>query len=230
MVKKCKRCGKLIFFKSKLYNEDFYCTKCAAIVQERDIEEQGKKQEQENKKREQEKKVQAELAKTRNYKADKQLLEDLKKQKRKEQLKDQRNAEKLRLKPLKKKEKLNIKEKITKRQTYNLTFDRDTILKYENLLYIEADIKRLLVIEWVHGKKRIVLNSEREIRRTKAGGFSAEKFQKYVDSKKKNTIEWLIELLNKQGVLRFKYDKIRIVSKKDDLKKELESYLKKYQK
>ena len=229
MIKKCKRCGKLIFFKSKLNNGDFYCTKCVAIVQERDIEEKNKKRRQENKQREQEKIVQAKHKRIRNYIADKQLLEDLKKQKRKEQEKSKRKAEKLRIKLQKKKEKTNIKEEIIKRQTRNMKFDRNTILKYENLLYVEADIKRLLVIEWLHGKKRIVLNNEREVRRTRAGGFSAEKFQKFVDSKKKNTIEWFIELLNKPGVLRFKYDKIKIVSKKDDLKEELESYLKKYQ-
>ena len=123
---------------------------------------------------------------------------------------------------------MDFKGIITKKQTYNLFFDKDTIQKYENLLYIEADIKRILAIEWVNGKKRIVLNSEREIRRTKAGGFSAEKFQKYVDSKKKNTIEWFTELLNKEGVLKPKYDKIKIISKKDELKKELEIYLDKY--
>lgn len=208
---------------------NFYCTKCVAIVQEIDIEEQNKKHEQENKKREQEKIVQAERARIRNNIADKQLLEDLKKQKRKEQEKYQRKAEKLRLKLQKRKEKVNIKEEIVKRQTHNLKFDRNTILKYENLLYIEADIKRLLVIEWLHGKKRIVLNNEREVRRTRAGGFSAEKFQKFIDLKKKNTIGWLIELLNKPGVLKSKYDKIKIVSKKDDLKEGLESYFKKYQ-
>lgn len=193
---------------------------------ERDAEEQDKKRERENKKREQEKIVQAERARIRNYIADKQLLEDLKRQKRKEREKNRRKAEKLRLKLQKRKEKTSIKDETAKRQPHNISFDRNIILKYESLLYIEADIKRLLVIEWLHGKKRIVLNSEREIRRTRAGGFSAEKFQKFIYSKKENTIEWLIELLDKQGVLRPKYDKIKVVSKKEYLKEKLESYLK----
>ena len=53
--------------------------------------------------------------------------------------------------------------------------------------------------------------------------------KRILDSKKKNTIEWFIELLNKRGVLRPKYDKIKIVSEKDGLREELRSYLKKYQ-
>ena len=38
MFKKCKQCSKLIFFRSKLYREDYYCGKCVKIVQDKDIE------------------------------------------------------------------------------------------------------------------------------------------------------------------------------------------------
>lgn len=225
MFKKCKQCGKLIFFRSRLYREDYYCSKCVKIVQERDIELENKIKEQEL---EQEKKIKFEQKRIKNKIADKQLLEDLKKQNKKELEKILKKERKLKSKLLKKKENLDFKESITKKQTYNLFFDKDTIQKYENLLYIEADIKRILAIEWINGKKRIILNHEREIRRTKAGGFSAEKFQKFVDSKKKNTIDWFTELLDKQGVLKSKYDKIKVISKKEELKKELEIYLDKY--
>jgi len=118
----------------------------------------------------------------------------------------------------------------TKRHTYNLFFDKDTIHQHDTLLYIEAEVNRLIAMEWLHGKKRIVLNNKREVRRTRAGGFSAEKFQKFVDAKKNKTVDWAIELLNRPGVLRYKYDLIKVISTKDSLKEKLESYLKKYQK
>ena len=82
----------------------------------------------------------------------------------------------------------------------------------------------------MHGKKRIALNNKREVRRTRAGGFSAEKFQKFVDAKKEKTVDWAIDLLNRPGVLRNKYDLIKVVSTKDNLKEKLESYLEKYRK
>ena len=85
-----------------------------------------------------------------------------------------------------------------------------------------------MAVEWLHGKKRIVLNNTREVRRTKAGGFSAEKFQKFVDAKKKATGDWAIGLLNRSGVLKNKYDLIKVVSTKDNLKEKLELHLKKY--
>jgi len=42
MIKKCKRCNKLLFFRFKLYLGNYYCAKCVAIVQARDIEEEKK--------------------------------------------------------------------------------------------------------------------------------------------------------------------------------------------
>ena len=115
-----------------------------------------------------------------------------------------------------------------KRQIHKLYFDKDTIHKHDTLLYIEAEVNRLIAVEWLQGKKRVVLNHKRELRRTRAGGFSAEKFQKFIDTKKKETVDWAIDLLNRPGVLRDKYDLIKVVSTKDNLKEELESYLEKY--
>jgi len=86
-------------------------------------------------------------------------------------------------------------------------------------------VKRVYVLEWLRGKKRVVLNEEREIRRTHAGGFSAEKFQKFVDAKKKKTFEWASDLLERPGVLREKYDKVMVVSNDEELKDAVEEFL-----
>ena len=53
--------------------------------------------------------------------------------------------------------------------------------EYDTLLYIHVTVKRIKAIEWRYGKKKILLNKEREIRHTHKGGFSQEKFQKFVD-------------------------------------------------
>ncbi len=212
-----------MFFRFKLYLGNCYCTKCAAIVQAED----NKKLEQIAEKKK--KKLQLEKARIRNEIADKKLLEDLECEKIKQQQKILKKAEKLRLKQQKKAKKINTPEEYkAKRQTHNLYFSKDTIHQHDALLYLEADVNQLLVIEWLHGKKRIALNNKREVRRTKAGGFSAEKFQKFVDAKKKNTFDWAIELLNRPGVLRNNYDAIKVVSVKSNLKEKLESYMKKY--
>ena len=217
-----------MFFKFKLYMDNYYCAKCVNIVQARDIEEESKKLEHEKQIAEKRKKLQLEKARIRNKIADKKLLEELESEKIKQKQKIQKRAEKPRLKRQKKE--INTTEVYkAKRQTHKLYFDKNTIHQHDALLYIEAYVNQLIAVEWLHGKRRIVLNSKREVRRTRAGGFSAEKFQKFVDAKKKNTIEWFIELLNKPGVLRNKYDLIKVVSRKDSLKEELKSYLRKYQ-
>ena len=215
-----------MFFRFKLYLGNYYCAKCVAIVQARDIEEENKKLEHEKRIAEKRKKLQLEKARIRNKIADKKLLKELESEKRKQQQKIQKKAEKLRLKQQKKAKEINTTEEYkAKRQTHKLYFDKNTIQQHDTLLYIEVEVNRLIGMEWLHGKKRIVLNNKREVRRTRAGGFSAEKFQKFVDAKKKKTVDWAIELLNRPGVLRNKYDLIKVVSTKDNLKEELESYL-----
>ena len=216
-----------MFFRSKLYRDNHYCAKCVAIVQA--IEEENKKLEHEKQIAEKGKKLQLEKARIRNKIADKKLLEELESEKRKQQKKIQKKAEKLRLKHQKKAKEINTTEEYkAKRQTHKLYFDKNTIRQNDILLYIEADVNKLIAVEWLHGKKRIVLNNRREVRRTRAGGFSAEKFQKFVDTKKKKTVDWAIDLFNRPGVLRNKYDLIKVVSTKDNIKEKLKSYLKKY--
>ena len=215
-----------MFFRFKLYMDNYYCAKCAAVVQARDIEEENKKIEHEKRIA---KKLQLKKARIRNKIADKKLLEELENEKRKQLEKIEKKAEKLRLKQQKKAKEINTTEEyIVKRQTHQLYFDKDTIQQHDTLLYVEVDVNRLTAVEWLHGKKRVVLNNKRELRRTRAGGFSAEKFQKFIDAKKKETGEWAVELLGRSGVLRDKYDLIKVVSTKDNIKEELESYLEKY--
>jgi len=210
--------------------DNYYCAKCVAIVQARDTEEENKKLEHEKKIAEKRKNLQLEKAIIRNKIADKKLMEELESEKRKQQQKIQKKTEKQKLKQQKKSKRVNTTEFKAKRQTHKLYFDKNTIQQHDILLYIEADVNRLIAVEWLHGKKRIVLNNKRELRRTRAGGFSAEKFQKFIDTKKRETADWAIGLLNRSGVLRNKYDLIRVVSTKDNLKEKLESYLEKYRK
>ena len=218
-----------MFFKFKLYRGNYYCPKCAAIAQAGDIKEENKKLEHGKQIAEKGKKLQLEKARIRNEIADKELLEELESEKRKQQKKIQKKAEKLRLKQQKKAKEINTTEEYkAKRQTRKLYFDKNTIQQHDALLYLKADVNQLIVVEWLHGKKRIALNNKREVRKTRAGGFSAEKFQKFVDAKKKKTVDWAIDLLNRPGVLRNKYDLIKVVSVKDSIKEKLESYLKKY--
>ena len=215
-----------MFFKFKLYLDNYYCGKCFSIVQAEDIKVENKKLEQIAESR---KKLQLEKARIRNKIADKKLVEELESEKRKRLKKIQKKAEKLRLKQQKKAKEIDATEEYkAKRQTHQLYFDKNTIQQHDVLLYIEAETNLLMAVEWLHGKKRVVLNNKRELRRTKAGGFSAEKFQKFIDKKKKETVDWAIELLNRSGVLRDKYDVIKVVSTKDNIKEKLESYLKKY--
>lgn len=107
-------------------------------------------------------------------------------------------------------------------------FTKEEIEENDKLLFIYVNVKQIHAIEWLNGKKRIVLNKKREVRRTHAGGFSAEKFQKFIDAKKEKTFEWITEVLERQGVLKSSYNKIRISSQNDNLKKQLEEYLQKY--
>jgi len=220
-----------MFFKFKLYLDNYYCAKCVAIVQAEDIEEENRKLEHEKQIAKKKKKLQLEKARIRNKIADKKLLEELESEKRKQFKKIQKKAEKLRLKQQKKAKEIDTTEEYkAKRQTHKLYFDKGTIQQHDTLLYIEVDVNQLMAVEWLHGKKRVVLNNKRELRRTRAGGFSAEKFQKFIDTKKKETVDWAIELLNRSGVLRNKYNLIKVVSTKDNIKEKLESYLEKYKK
>lgn len=222
-MKRCKKCNKFLFILYKAYKDNFYCSDCFDMVKKKDIEEENKRNEEERERKEQEKKKQLGRAKIRNKIADKKLREELKQEKIKQEEKRKKKEEKLR----KKLQKREIKEEIKKKEKKykkNIIFEKETIENNESLLYIKADVKRILVIEWFNGKKRVILHNEREIRRTHAGGFAAEKFQKFVDQKKKKTIEWILNNLEKPGILREKYEIVKVEAK-DDLKEGIEDYL-----
>ena len=98
---------------------------------------------------------------------------------------------------------------------------------YDSILYIGADTKRLKAIEYFYGKKRVVLNKEREVRKTKAGGFAQSKYQAHVKWMKKQTLNWIEENLLKNGVLKERYDKIKIEIDDEKIKDHVWSLLKK---
>lgn len=97
------------------------------------------------------------------------------------------------------------------------------------VLFIQADIKRIKVIEWVNGKKRVALNKEREIRHTHKGGWSQEKFQRFVDTQKKQAPQWIKDNLQRSGVLRGPYDIIQIETIDANLQKAIEKITSRYQ-
>jgi hypothetical protein len=92
-------------------------------------------------------------------------------------------------------------------------------------LVIKADVKKLQVEDFLDGKKRTCLNKEREIRKTKAGGFAQKKYQKHVDIMKDKTLEWILNNLTKPGILRPPYDETEIICEDRKLKKGIEAVL-----
>lgn len=216
LLKKCVRCKKLLFFRYKEKENLFYCEDCMI------------EKESEDKALEEKRKFLAEKKKRKkllnDIQADKELKQELELEKQKLAEKQRKREQKL-LKKEKKEPEMKPARK--QRQVKTEYFSMHEIEEYEHLLYIEATLKRLLVIDWLNGKKKVVLNKQREIRRTHAGGFSAEKFQKFVDHKKKTTLDWIISLLEKPGVIRKPYDIIRVRSTDENLKSEIENYIEK---
>jgi len=98
---------------------------------------------------------------------------------------------------------------------------------YDSILYVKADTKRLKAVEYIYGKKRILLNKEREVRKTKAGGFAQSKYQEHVKWMKRQTLNWIEENLLKNGVLKEKYDKIKIEILDEKIKNHVWNLLKK---
>jgi hypothetical protein len=203
IFKKCIQCNKnLLFSKKKYLFEQIYCEKCYY-----------NKLETEERKKERKKEIilkKIEEKKNKNLLADLKLKEELKK----EELKKYNQIKKLQPKKIqiltKKQDKKIDNYPKRKKQKKKDEIDLELIKKYNKLLYIKANIKNIKVIEYINGKRRISLNKIREIRRTHAGGFSQEKFQKFVEAKKNKTNEWIIELLLRPGVLKMPYELIII--------------------
>ena len=100
--------------------------------------------------------------------------------------------------------------------------------KYHKVLYVFVDMKHIKVHEWIDGKKRVILNKIRELRRTHKGGYSQEKFQRFIDMKKKKTPEWIEEHLIERGVLRGPYDQVIVEASDARLENAVNDVLKKY--
>jgi len=64
-------------------------------------------------------------------------------------------------------------------------FSKKEIEDYDSLLYIKADTKRLKAIEIIKGKRKVLLNKEREVRKTNAGGMAKKKFRRHFEAVKK---------------------------------------------
>jgi len=211
----CDKCNSRKFF-SKVFrdnNNNHFCNDCQLV-----IDNEQKKKEKKRLYLEKKKKRRIE---SRNL-ADFKLKEELKKEKLK--FKEKKITKK------KRKEKEVIQKiKIRKKQERRFLSDKDLQKladSYDVLLYVHLTVKRLKAIEWRKGKKKVILNKEREIRRTHKGGWSQEKFQKFVDFQKKHALDWINGILVREGVLRPPYDEIFIESDDDNLKKGVEELLK----
>jgi len=96
-------------------------------------------------------------------------------------------------------------------------FTKKEIKLYDRLLYVKADTKRLKLVEYVKGKKKILLNKEREVRKTNAGGMAKKKYRRHYGALIKNTKKWHQSNLSKAN-LQKNYEKIKFdIIKKDQL-------------
>ena len=87
-------------------------------------------------------------------------------------------------------------------------FSKEQIEEYDSLLYIKADTKRLNAIEFVKGKRKVILNKEREVRKTNAGGMAKKKYRRHYEHVIKYTGNWHLEQLEK--LPREKYDFLKL--------------------
>ncbi len=220
VIKRCALCRKLLFFSYNKHGNHFFCKGCLPLQLKREARE---KEIEEKKRQAQELEAKRRREKNRKQKerlADKRLKRELEleEKKRKEKLRRRREKQK-RNQEAKQKEAENVLPiKIKENNKPGTYFSKQEIERCSRLLYVEASVKKLLVIDWRDGKKKVMLNKEREIRRTHAGGFSAEKFQRFVDSKKAKSFEWIASLLDKPGILRRPYDQIRVNCEDEKIK------------
>ena len=104
-------------------------------------------------------------------------------------------------------------------------FSKNQIEDYDSLLYIKADTKRLKAIEFVKGKKKVLLNKEREVRKTNAGGMAKKKFRRHFEAVKKRTSGWHLENLEK--IQKEKYDYLKLDIDNEKYKETIFNFLKK---
>ena len=83
----------------------------------------------------------------------------------------------------------------------------------KNLLYIFADTKRVRVVEFLDGKKRVLLNKEREIQKCNAGGMSKKRYRRIYGEAKSRTVEWHTHQFEK--LQKKEYDKIKLICRNE---------------
>jgi len=92
------------------------------------------------------------------------------------------------------------------------------------LLYVFADAKRFRVVEFLDGKKKVLLNKEREIKKVNAGGMSKKRFRRIYGEQKNRTEEWherQIEKLENKN-----YDKLKLICRDEKWKENVLNNLK----
>ncbi len=227
----CNSCNKRKFFSS---SHKGICTECYNKEQEIVKQKENEKEEVIRKQKEQERLNQKAKEREQNKKlANEKLRKELEKERVKEILKEQKAKQEKEKKLRKKNQKAKLRrlkrEQIQseKEESINLLKEAEELsTQNETVLYVSATVKRLKVIEWRNGKKKILLNKEREIRKTHKGGWSQEKFQRFVKSQKNKSLEWIESNLMKEGVLRPPYQKVMIQAKDESIKEMLVSVLK----
>ena len=85
---------------------------------------------------------------------------------------------------------------------------------YDSILYVRADTKRLKAVEYVNGKKKVLLNKEREVRKVNAGGMAKKKYRRFYEQKIKKTGSWHLEQLEKLQRDRYDYLKLDVDNEK----------------
>lgn len=104
-------------------------------------------------------------------------------------------------------------------------FSREEVNDYDNLLYVEADTRRLKAVEVIKGKRKIILNKERVVKKTNAGGMAKKKFRRHYEHVIKYTGNWHLEQLEK--LPREKYDFLKLKIENEKQKETIFNFLKK---
>lgn len=227
----CTSCNKRKFFAN---SKESLCNECYQKEQEIIKQKQAEKEQKLRKQKEQERLKQKAKERKRNKTlANEKLRKELEQERVKEILKEQKAHQEKEKKLRKKNHKAKIRRlkrehnQTERKERINLLNEAEELSVWnETVLYVGATVKRLKVVEWRNGKKKILLNKEREIRKTHKGGWSQEKFQRFVKSQKGKSLEWIESNLMKEGVLRPPYQKVLIQAKDEGIKEMLESVLK----
>jgi len=96
---------------------------------------------------------------------------------------------------------------------------------YSSILFVKADTKRLKAIEYVNGKKKILLKKEREVRKANAGGMAKKKYRRHYEAVVKRTGAWHLEQLEK--IQKEKYDYLKLEVDNEKQRETIFNFLKK---